>query len=65
MSAGHIQRRGKASWRLKFEGERDPQTGKRKIQYVTFRGIKREAQVELARLIAAVGDATYVERAKD
>jgi integrase len=62
MSAGHIQRRGKSSWRLKFEGgARDPQTGKRKIQYVTFRGTKREAQVELARLISAVGDATYVE----
>jgi hypothetical protein len=25
---GHIQRRGKASWRLKFEVDRNPVTGK-------------------------------------
>jgi integrase len=65
MSAGHIQRRGKASWRLKFEGgTRDPQTGKRKIQYVTVRGTKREAQVKLAELIASVGNSSYVEPSK-
>jgi integrase len=62
MSAGHIRPRGKNSWELKFEsGPRDPATGKRKIQYVSFRGTKREAQVKLAALIAAVGNSTYVE----
>lgn len=65
MTAGNITKRGRTSWRLKFEGgPRDPQTGKRKIEYVTFRGTKRDAQVELARLVAAVGDATYVEPSK-
>jgi hypothetical protein len=65
MSTGHIRPRGKNSWELKFEsGPRDPVTGKRKIQYVSFRGTKREAQVKLAGLIAAVGDATYIEPSK-
>ena len=65
MSAGHVRARGKGSWELKFEGgARDPATGKRKIQYVTFRGTKRQAQVKLAELIAAVGVGTYVEPSK-
>jgi integrase len=65
MTAGHIRARSKTSWELKFEGgPRDPVTGKRKIRYVSFRGTKREAQVKLAGLIAAVGDASYVEPSK-
>jgi integrase len=65
MSAGHIRPRGKGSWELKFEaGPRDPATGKRKIQYVSFRGTKREAQVKLTALLAAVGNSTYVEPSK-
>jgi integrase len=64
MSAGHIRPRGPGSWELKFDADRDPTTGRRKTKYVTFKGTKKEAQVELARLIAAVGDATYVEPSK-
>jgi integrase len=64
MSAGHIRPRGPGSWELKFDADRDPTTGGRKTKYVTFKGTKKEAQVELARLIAAVGDATYVEPSK-
>jgi integrase len=64
MTAGCIIRRGKSSWRLKFEGARDPATGKRNIQYVTFRGTKREAQAKLADLLSAVGNSSYVEPSK-
>jgi integrase len=64
MTAGHIQRRGKSSWRLKFEGPRDPETRQRNIQYLTFRGTKAEAKVKLAELVAAVGNSTYVEPSK-
>jgi integrase len=64
MSAGHIRPRGKNSWELKFDVDRDPATGRRKIRYASFKGTRRQAQVELARLIAAVGDATYVEPSK-
>jgi integrase len=64
MTAGHIRKRGKNSWELKFDGRRDPATGKRKIQYVAFRGTKRAAQVKVAELIAAVSSGSYVEPAK-
>ena len=49
---GNITRRGKNSWRLKFDADRDA-TGKRRIQYATVRGGKRDAQIKLAELIAA------------
>jgi len=62
--SGHIQKRGKNSWRLKFDAERDPLTGKRKVQYQTFRGTKAEAKAELIELLASVGKGTYVEPSK-
>ena len=58
---GHIRRRGTNSWELKFDAERDPATGKRKIQYHSFRGTKRQAQRKLAELIVAIGRGEYVE----
>ena len=58
---GHIRQRGKRSFELKFDAGRDPATGKRKIQYISFKGTKREAQVKLAELIASVGKGAYVE----
>jgi integrase len=61
---GHLRQRGKRSWRLKFDTERDSATGQRKIQYFTFRGTKREAQTKLAELIASVGKGDYVEPSK-
>jgi integrase len=58
---GHIQQRGKNSWRLKFDAGRDEKTGQRKTQFVTFRGSKRQAQIKLAELIASVAQSKYVE----
>lgn len=58
---GHIQQRGKNSWRLKFDAGRDEKTGQRKVQYHTFRGTKRQAQIKLAELITAVDQSKYVE----
>jgi integrase len=58
---GHIQQRGKNSWRLKFDAGRDEKTGRRKTQFHTFRGTKRQAQVRLAEMIAAVAQSKYVE----
>lgn len=60
---GNITKRGKNSWRLKFDAGHD-EKGKRKTQFVTFRGTKREAQVKMAELIAAVAQSTYVEPSK-
>ncbi|MCB1489835.1 MAG: site-specific integrase [Bauldia sp.] len=64
MTAGNITRRGKSSWRLKFDVGRDPVTGKREIRYHTFRGTKRDAAVKLAELVAAAAGGSYVEPSK-
>jgi len=49
---GHIRKRGERCWELKYEAGLDPVTRKRRIRYVSFKGDKRAAQLELARLIA-------------
>ena len=65
MTAGNITRRGKTSWRLKFEaGERDLATGKRRTRYVTVHGTKKAAQLEMIRLLAEVETVTAVEPSK-
>ncbi len=61
---GHIQQRGLKTWRLKFDIDRDPGTGKRLTRFVTFHGSKREAQSELARLIAAVKSGNFIDTSK-
>ena len=43
---GHIRRRGERSWELKFDLGADPLTGKRRIRYASFKGTKRDAEVE-------------------
>jgi integrase len=50
---GNITRRGKHSWRLKFDGEPDAVTGKRRIRYQTVKGTRKDAEAELARLLDA------------
>jgi integrase len=50
---GHIRRRSEHSWELKFDVGADPITGKRRIRYSNFKGTKREAEIELAKLVAA------------
>src|SRR5262249_4222095 len=64
--SGHIRQRGKSgrNWELKFDTGRDPRTGKRRIQYRSFKGGKREAQQKLAELIASVGQGSFVERSR-
>jgi integrase len=49
---GHIRRRGAKSWELKFDAGADPLTGKRRIRYHSFKGTKRDAEIELARLVS-------------
>ncbi len=61
---GHIQRRGKKSWRLKFDIGRDPETGERITKYMTVRGTKTDAQRELTRVLREIDTGTFVEPAK-
>ena len=44
--------------------QRDPATGKRKRKWHSFKGTKREAQVECSRLITAITGGTYQEPSK-
>jgi len=62
VSRGHIRRRGRNSFELKFEGERTD--GKRQTLYKPFKGTRREAQDELARLLAQVADGGHVNPSK-
>ena len=42
--SGHIERRGKESWRVVVELGRDPATGRRRTRKLTVRGRKRDAE---------------------
>jgi integrase len=57
---GHIRRRGNSSWELKLDLGRGPD-GKRRTVYKTVRGSKRDAQAEIARLLAAQASGVPVE----
>lgn len=61
---GHLERRSDKSWTIVIDVGRDPTTGKRKRIYRAFRGTKREAEKEMARLIAELEKGTYVEPSK-
>jgi integrase len=57
---GTITRRGKSSWRLKFDVGHDA-GGKRKIRYQTVRGKRQDAERELAKQLNAFNQGTDIE----
>jgi integrase len=61
---GHIRRRGKHSWEIKFDTGTDPATGRRATKYHSFRGTKREAEIEAARLVTAATAGELVDPSK-
>ena len=60
---GNITRRGKSSWRLKFDLGTDS-AGKRQTRYVTVRGKRQDAQREMTRLLCAADDGALIEPSK-
>jgi integrase len=60
---GHIRERSPGHWAIVID-VRDPQTGKRKRRWHTFKGTKREAQTKQAELVALMGKGDYVEPSK-
>jgi hypothetical protein len=48
---GHIRERSPGHWAIVLSLT-DPATGKRKLKWHSFKGTKREAQTECARLIS-------------
>jgi integrase len=65
MMAGHIRRRGRRSWEIKFDLGTDPLTGKRKTRYHSFKGTKKDAEIELARLLSGAAAGTYVDPTRE
>ena len=64
MSRGHLRRRGAQSWELKYDVGTDPRTGQRRIAYRSFKGSKRDAALELARLVAEHASGAAVDPSK-
>jgi|RhiMethySRZTD1v2_1073278.scaffolds.fasta_scaffold119958_6 integrase len=62
--SGHIQRRGRNSWRLKFDIGRDPLTNDRRTRYLTFKGTKRQAEQELINRMAEYNAGASVNPSK-
>jgi integrase len=60
---GNITRRGKGSWRLKFDVDADG-TGERQTRYLTIRGNRSDAERELTRLLSAAHHGTLVDPRK-
>jgi integrase len=57
---GHIRERSPGRWAIILD-RRDPATGQRKRKWHSFKGTKREAQVECARLISDMKADRYLE----
>lgn len=62
---GHIRRRGKNSWELKFDIGVDPRTGKREIRYQSVKGTKKEAQAKLTELLSETARGILVDPTKE
>ena len=61
---GCIIRRGKHSWRLKFDAGRDPVTGRRLTRLITVRGRRQDAERALTKLLDAADCGTLAEPSK-
>lgn len=57
---GHVRRRGARSWELKYDVGRDA-GGRRITRYAAFKGTKREAEVELAKKVAAAANGEDID----
>src|SRR6476660_3503658 len=60
---GHLRERSPGHWAIILDIP-DPQTGKRRRKWHSFKGTKRQAQIESARLISAVQVGSYLEPSK-
>jgi integrase len=60
---GSITRRGRHSWRVKFDI--GTTAGKRATRYITVRGTKAQAQAEAAKIIASTATGQFVDPSKE
>lgn len=61
---GHIEKRSEKSWTIVIEYGKDPSTGKRKRFKKAFRGSKKDAEREMARLLTEVEQGLFIEPSK-
>ena len=61
---GHLKQRSKGSWSIVLDLGRDPSTGKRKQQWQTVRGTKKEAEKKLAELQHQMDTGTFIKASK-
>jgi integrase len=57
---GHLKERSPGRWAIVLD-VRDPATGKTRRRWHSFKGGKRDAQIECARLISALKGGTYID----
>jgi hypothetical protein len=60
---GHLKERSPGCWSIVLD-VKDPTTGKRRRRWHAFRGTKRQAQVECAKLIAELERGTALTPSK-
>lgn len=61
---GHIRKRGKDSWTIVLSMGRDPSTGKRRQQWFTIKGTKKDAERKLSELLHQVDTGQFIKPAK-
>ena len=62
---GSIIKRSKGSWTIIINLGRDPTTGKRKQQWVTVRGTKKQAETRLAELLNQMDTGGFIKPTKE
>ncbi len=58
---GHITKRGKDSYTIVLNLGRDPSTGKRKQQWVSVKGTKKDAEKRLSELLSHIDNGSYIK----
>jgi len=61
---GHITKRGKDSYTIVLNLGRDPETGKRKQQWVSVKGTKKDAERRLSELVSQIDNGIYIKPGK-
>jgi len=61
---GHLVKRGKGSWSIVLDLPKDSTTGKRRQQWVSVKGTKKEAEKRLAEILTQVDSGGFVRPSK-
>lgn len=58
---GHIRQRSLGSWEIRYDFGTDPATGKRRVATSTVRGNRKDAQIELRRLLRTLDTGEHID----